>query len=77
MLVCQAKSLQSCLTPVTPWTVARQAPPGKNSGAGCHFLLQGLTPTLGIKPGPPALAGDFFTSSATWEALDGVHVLKR
>ena len=30
---------------VTPWTVARQAPrpwnsPGKNSGVGCHFLLQ-------------------------------------
>ena len=31
----------------TPWTVARQAPltihsPGKNTGVGCHALLQGL-----------------------------------
>ena len=35
---------------VTPWTVARQAPlfmgffffSGKNTGVGCHFLLQGI-----------------------------------
>ena len=32
---------------VTLWTVARQAPeswnfPGKNTGVGCHFLLQGI-----------------------------------
>ena len=31
----------------TPWTVACQAPlsmefPGKNTGVGCHFLLQGI-----------------------------------
>ena len=31
----------------TLWTVACQAPlfmefPGKNTGAGCHFLLQGI-----------------------------------
>ena len=37
---------------VTPWTVARQAPcpwdfPGKNTGVGFHFLLQGLFPTQG------------------------------
>ena len=35
---------------VTPWTVAPQAPlavgfPGKNTGVGCHFLLQGIFPT--------------------------------
>ena len=34
---------------VTPWTVARQAPlsmgfPGRNTGVGCHFLLQGIFP---------------------------------
>ena len=33
-----------------PQTVARQAPlsmgsPGKNTGVGCHFLLQGIFPT--------------------------------
>ena len=36
----------------TPWTVARQAPPwdspGKNTGVGCHFLLQGVFPTEGL-----------------------------
>ena len=40
-----AKSLQSRPTRVTPWTAAHQAPlsrdsPGKNTGVGCHFLLQ-------------------------------------
>ena len=38
---------KSCPTLVTPWTVARQVPlpwdsPGKNTGVGCHFLLQGI-----------------------------------
>ena len=47
-----AKSLQSCLTlcdPVdyslpgsSPW-----APPGRNAGAGCHALLQGIFRTRG------------------------------
>ena len=36
----------------TPWTVAHQAPlsmglPSKNTGVGCHFLLQGIIPTQG------------------------------
>ena len=37
-----------CPTLATPWTVACQAPlcqwdfPGKNTGVGCHFLLQGI-----------------------------------
>ena len=37
----------------TPWTVARQAPlfmkfpRPKNTGAGCHFLLQGIFPNQG------------------------------
>ena len=38
-----------------PWTTARQAPPsmgftGKNTGVGCHFLLQGIFPTQGSNP---------------------------
>ena len=55
---------------VTPWTIAHQAPlwdsPGKNTGVGCHFLLQGIFLTKG--PGSlasPALAGGFFSTSAT------------
>ena len=39
----------------TPWTVACQAlcpwdSLGKNTGVGCHFLLQGILPTLGSSP---------------------------
>ena len=45
--------------------------PGKNTGAGCHFLLQGYLLDPGIKPKylkSPALAGGFITTSTTWEA---------
>ena len=39
----------------TPKTVAHQTPrpwnfPGKNTGVGCHFLLQGIFPTQGLNP---------------------------
>ena len=39
----------------TPWTVARRLlclwdSPGKNTGVGCHALLQGLFPTHGWNP---------------------------
>ena len=48
---------------VTPWTVAHQAPlstgfPGKNTGVGCHFLLQENLPDPGIEHGSPALQVD-------------------
>ena len=38
-----------------PWIVAPQAPlsmrfPGKNTGVGCHFLLQGVFPTQRSNP---------------------------
>ena len=32
--------------------------PGKNTGVGYHFLLQGNLPDPGIEPGPPALQAD-------------------
>ena len=39
----------------TPWTVAYQAPPwdfpSKNTGVGCHVLLQGIVPTQGLNLG--------------------------
>ena len=44
--------------------------PGKNTGVGCHFLLQGISLTQGLNScllHLPALAGEFFTTSATWE----------
>ena len=47
---------QSCQLFVTPWTVACQAPlsmgfPGKNTGVGCQFLLQGIFLTQGSNLG--------------------------
>ena len=61
---------------VTPWSVAPQAPlcprnsPGKNT-VGYHSLLQGSPPNPGMDPMSlvsPALAGRFFTTTATWGA---------
>ena len=42
--------------------------PGKNTGVGCHSLLQGIFPTQGSNPGL-CIAGRFFTVRATREAL--------
>ena len=33
--------------------------PGKYTGVGCHFLLQGIFLTQGLKPASPALDGRF------------------
>ena len=41
---------------VTLGTVAYQDPldsPGKSTGAGCHFLVQGIFPTQGLNLGLP------------------------
>ena len=46
--------------------------PGKNTGVGSHSLIQGILLTHGSNPESltsPALAGRFFTTSTTWEAL--------
>ena len=55
---------------VTLWTIAHQLlcpwdAPGKNTGVGCHALLQGVFPTQDWAPSlmSPALAGRFFTTS--------------
>ena len=52
---------------LSPWDS-----PGKNTGVGCHFLLQGNLPDPGIEPSSKdvssALAGGLFTTRATWEA---------
>jgi len=61
-----------------PGSSAQGDAPGKNIGVGCHFLLQGNLPDPGIEPPSlvsPALAGGFFTTSATWEA-PGVYEAK-
>ena len=49
----ESEVTQSCLTFVTPWTVAYQGLPGKSTGVGCHFLLQRIFPTWGSNLGLP------------------------
>ena len=63
---------------VTPWTVACQVPLSmvfsrQEYWSGLPCLPPGDLPNPGIKPTSlpsPALAGRFFTTSATWEAWD-------
>ena len=70
-----AKSLQSCLT-VALWIVGLQAVlfmgfSRQEYWRGLSCPSPGDLPNPGIKPGfrmSPALAGSFFTTSATWEA---------
>ena len=49
------KSLSRVQLFATPWTVALCPwdSPGKNTGVGCHFLLQGIFPIQGSNPGLP------------------------
>ena len=44
--------------------------PGKNTGVGCHALLQEIFPTQGLDLclTSPVLAGGFFITSAMWKA---------
>ena len=64
----------------TLWTAARQAPPSlgfsrQEHWSGLSFPSSGNLPDTGIEPTSPtshmslALAGRFFTTNATWEAL--------
>ena len=56
---------------LSPWDS-----PGKNTGVGCHALLQWIFLSWGSKPAPlnhlSALACGIFTTSATWEAQGGI-----
>ena len=54
--------------PLCPWDS-----PGKNTGVGCHFFLQGMILPQGLNPSLfhlPALAGWFLMTGTTWEACD-------
>ena len=74
-MLCCAKSLQSCPTLCDPMDCS---PPGslfmgfsrKEYWSGLPLPPPGDLPNSGIKPSlmSPALAGGFFTTSATWEA---------
>ena len=78
--MCQVTSVTS--DSVTLWTVSppgssvHEILPGKNTGVGCHALLQGGLPDPGIEPlflRFPASACRFFTTNATWEVQWLVH----
>ena len=67
----KVKSLSRVRLFVTPWTGAYQVPPsmefpGKSTGVGCHFLLQGIILTQGSNP-VSLIAGRHFTIWATWQ----------
>ena len=70
----RAVLLQCVRLCVTQWTVAHQAPRSMVGGdrqeywSGLPWLPPGYLPDPGIEPASPALAGGFFTTSATWEA---------
>ena len=65
----------------TLWTIATRLlcpwdSPDKNTGGGCHAFHQGIFSTQGSNqhllhyitlPASPALAGECFTTSTTWE----------
>ena len=49
----ESEVAQSCPSLCDPWTKSPWDFPGKNTGVGCHFLLQGIFPTQGSNPGLP------------------------
>ena len=74
---------KSCLTLATPWTVARQAPLSMGFSrqeywSGLLFPYPGDLPDLTIKPTSlisPILAGRFFATRVTWEALPPLRLI--
>ena len=74
---CVLSHISSIRLCATSWTVARQAPLSvefsrQEYWSGLPFLSPGDLPDPGIEPvslTSPALAGGFFTTSTTWEAL--------
>ena len=75
--------LRSCPTLCNPTAIAHQAPlsmgfsrHGQPNWSGLPCPPPGDPCDTGIEPpslGSPALAGEFFTTSATWEALDQIY----
>ena len=56
VIMCESESevAQSCLTLCSPLDCTPLCPwgfPGKSTGVGCHFLLQGIFPTQGLNLG--------------------------
>ena len=81
-VLCMGLCVLSCFSRVqlfaTPWAVARQPPLSlgfsrQEYWSGLPCLPPGDLPDPGIQPASvmsPALAGGFFTTTTTWEALN-------
>ena len=50
---------------------------GKNTGVGCHFLLQEIFPNPGIKPVSPALAGRFFATEPLGSPVKTIGLIEK
>ena len=67
LTVCWVTLVSDSLPPDGQWTARLLHPwdsPGKNTGVGCHVLLQGIFVTQGLNPVSmsPSLAGRLFTA---------------
>ena len=77
--VCQVASvMSSSLCLCGPWPTRLLCPwdsSGKNTGVGGHALLWVIFPTQGSNSclTSSALAGEFFTTSTTWEYQNNMH----
>ena len=75
-VLCYTKSLQWCQTLCDPMESARLLcpchSPGKNTGVGCHHLLQGTFPSQG--PNPHHWCALHWQMSATWESRHGSNL---
>ena len=72
--VCMCVCTQSCLTLATPWAVACQVLLSvefsrQEYWSALPFLSPGDLSNARLKPASPALAGRFFTTSASWEEV--------
>ena len=65
-------SLQPCRLHL-PGSCVHVDSPGKNSGVGCHALLQGNLPNPGIKPRPPTLQADSLASEPPGNPLSSTY----
>ena len=64
---CVSSVVSDSVPPHGPYPAGLLCPwdfPGKSTGVGCHFLLQGIFPTQGSN-----LGFLYLRHSATWEAL--------
>ena len=50
--------------------------PGKNTGVGCHALLQGIFLTQGVEPEFPALQGDSLPAELPGKPAQALQILK-